>query len=88
MAALHKHTRDERLLAAKLSGIVRRHAERGIATEAAVDELHGLTSDPHLLGHAWAHPDPRGFPDPFVDRINELLAAAGAEQQPPNWEKY
>jgi hypothetical protein len=50
MAALHKHTRAERLVTAKLSGVARRHAERGRSTEEAVDELHGHTSDPHLLG--------------------------------------
>lgn len=86
MGRIGNHGRRVEILIGQLCGAVERHARTGGSIEDAVAELHALTIDPHLLGHAWAHEDPaRGMSNPWLERINEILRAAGADEQPPWW---
>lgn len=85
MSLRHQHRRAERLLVAQVSGAVAKHAaRRPLDVDAAVAELHAITTDPHLLGHAWRWPeDEKIFPDPWRDAVNTILGAAGADPQHP-----
>lgn len=78
---LHGHA--NRLLIARVQGIVARHADHPpVDMAAAVAEIHAVTADPHLLGHAWRWPPQyEVFADPRADEKNAILAAAGADPQ-------
>lgn len=79
------HTRHQRLLIAHVRGIVARHAEHPpVDTEAAVAEIHEITDEPHLLGHAWSwEPRYAVHTDPWMEEKNRILTAAGADPQHP-----
>jgi hypothetical protein len=75
------HHRDDGIKIAKVCGIVARHAERPpLDMAAAVAEIRAVTTDPHLLGHAWRWP-PAIYPDPWREVVNDILTAAGAAPQ-------
>jgi len=80
------HDRRERLSVASVSGVAQRYARTGGSLEDAVAEIWTHTRDAHLLGHAWMYPHPPYSDDPHMDRVNEILAAAGAEPQRPAWD--
>lgn len=90
---MRRHNNADRLLEARVTGILGRYASRTpVDVEAAVREIHAVTTDPHLLGHCWP-PAPESrplfwpdFPHPFADQERRILAAAGADPQPPWWE--
>lgn len=76
-----KHDRHDRLTIAALSGTIQRLAyplyreDPNYNEAAAVAELHGFTTDPHLLAHATG--STRGF---LHQATRSLLLAAGASQ--------
>lgn len=73
---LPDHARRDRIAVAQLRGTVQRHAGRDSTTGEAVTELHGITTDPHLLAHATTSRDRR-----IHGRVVGLLLAAGADPQ-------
>lgn len=76
------HTRTDRLLIAQVIGAVAKHATLKpdvFEMNRAVMEVLSITGDPHLLGHAWAYPNPI-YDDPWVERKNEILVACNAER--------
>lgn len=79
------HGADD-LLIARVRGIVARRAERPpVDLAAAVAEIHAVTTDPHLLGHAWQWPARYAvFADEWADAKNAILGAAGADPQRPD----
>lgn len=86
------HTRAERHIIAKVRGILDRHVQHPrVDDAAAVADLHALTTNPDLLGHAWpADSQPPGWPDmadPWRDDRRRILTKAGAEPQPAWWEE-
>lgn len=90
MARIEKHTRAERLIIARVSGIVSRYASRRpLDIAGAVAQLHALTTDPHLLGHAWPADAPQPgftvFTNAWMAEEREILTAAGADPQPRWW---
>lgn len=82
------HGHANRLLIAKVQGIVARHADHPpVDLDAAVAEIHAVTADPHLLGHAWTWPPQYDVDtDPRMEDKNAILTAAGADPQHPNRE--
>lgn len=94
---IRRHRGQDRLAVAQLCGIVERYgAIRPFTDEviaAAVAELHSVTHDAHLLGHAWPAADGSApmfrpaFPDPWREQKHRILQAAGAEPQPRWWEE-
>lgn len=79
MVALSRHNKRDRLLVAELQGTARWAVNHHIARDEAVAALHELTDDPHLLGHAWAHPDRLGMPTPWLDDVNAILGGPAPE---------
>lgn len=64
------HPKRERLIIAEVSGVLKSPAAQDPDRwPEAVAELHSITTDPHLLAHAW-HPNDVGR--------DELLRLAGA----------
>lgn len=82
------HRSADRLLIARVQGIVARHADHPpVDLQAAVAEVHAVTDDAHLLGHAWWWPPRYAVDtDPRADEKNAILTAAGADPQHPDRE--
>lgn len=79
---MHHLTPDQRILTARLNGtahrLLREHADR----ETCIAELHAITRDPRVLGHAagtslgaWQASSTHD-----ADRVARMLTAAGADE--------
>lgn len=75
-----RHDSADRIRIAQLTGIASRHAglktKGGYDRDAAVAELHAVSTDPHLLAHATQSPRHWQY-----RTIKAMLIAAGAEAE-------